>query len=171
MFFVLLSCICVKENYGIELELTDFADQENGKGFTADFVLNNDANYYIFGIYKVGSEDYNDKMVLLLNNEFSLSSSQKKGNSFTINRNVDMKRLKSGTFYFQLDSQDGNIFRSNQFHYSKENRSWMIKRPIGSIVIPEKDTCFISKYSTYIIIASVFLGVIILFFLIKALCF
>lgn len=156
------------ENYGIELELINFGRNDFNRGFSADFVLNRDVNYYLFGLYKVGNKDYSDKLVLLLNNEFSLNSSQKKGNSFNITRDMDLRRIANGTFYFQLESQDGMVYKSNQFH-SNQAGSWLIKRPIGTPMLPEKKSSFISDYKFYIIGGGCVLGAGAIFFILRGL--
>lgn len=154
------------KSYGVELELTNFSNKDNNNGFTADFVLNTDVNYYIFGLFKVGDKEYNDKLVLMLNNEFSLNSSQKKGNSFNITRDMDLRRLATGTFYFQLESQDGMVYKSNQFHHNPKG-GWLIKRPIGSPILPVKEESFLSKYKYFIIGTSIVIAGVGLLFVSK----
>lgn len=148
--FFCFHVISAEENYGIELTLIDFQPYRFQNGFMAEFQLNKDVNYSNFGLMRLGDKDTNDRLVTKLNQEYSMNSSQKKGTKFTILKDLNMRRMFYGTFFFQLETQDGNVYKSNQFT-KNEHGHWIIKRSVGKMKNePVKKTWF-ETYKYYLL--------------------
>lgn len=158
-----------KEAYGVDLELLDFQSLPKNIGFVANFALHKDVNYIFFGLMRKGDNYNHDRLIARLNTEYSMNCSQKRGSSFTIKKQYKMQNLSMGTYYFQLESQDGNIYKSNQFSQAPTGL-WIIKRTTGiskAKSVAEKIT-WLEKYKFYVIGVSVVLIACLIFFGIKA---
>ncbi|KAM0673391.1 hypothetical protein GVAV_003080 [Gurleya vavrai] len=157
-----------KQNYGIELELNNFAILEQGKGFKADFTLNKNVNYSSFKLIMQGRNNEGDRLIFNLNNEFSASSSQKRGNTFTIIYECNPWHFTFGKYYFLLDDQSGENYRSNFFTRDLRG-NFKILKSIGKPVPEKKQLGFFEKFKYYVFAGLFVVGIFFIYFLIKML--
>ncbi|KAM0688200.1 hypothetical protein COBT_000541 [Conglomerata obtusa] len=150
-------------NYGIDLELNNFTVVDDPEGFQADFTLNRDVNYNSFKLFIKGTNKEGDRLLINLNNEYSTNSSQKRGSTFTIIYKYDMKKFQQGRYYFLLDNQDGNSYRSNIFT-SDGKGVFKIMKPMGKPIQEPVAESLLQKYKYYIFGTSIVLGVTLIYF-------
>ncbi|KAM0677298.1 hypothetical protein BDAP_002161 [Binucleata daphniae] len=140
----------IAHNYGIELELNNFEPIESPEGFEASFTLNVAVSYRNFKLMKKGIRKEVDRLLYKLNNEFSMSSEQKKGSTFTIVYPCNLNDFTIGKYYFMLDDNTGNSYRSNIFLKNKYNK-YQIQKPTGKMKIEKNNDVWYKKYRYYMI--------------------
>lgn len=149
VIFFAINLLHAKVNYGIELELNNFEEIYNPEGFQADFTHHVTVSYRNFKLFKKGLRKEGDILMVKLNDEFSMSSEQKKGSTFTITYPCNMQDLKAGKYYFLLDNQNGDAYRSNIFVKNRHGK-FQIYAPIGKMIPKEPEELWYVKYKLYI---------------------
>lgn len=164
--------------YGVDFELTSLQSTQDNRAFRACFLFHTSTNCESIDIVSKGKGGKPDKVVDSLNHFFVPKTKTIYGQTSKIEVPFQMKKLSSGTFYFQLKTKDGKLYRSNLFSQNP-NGLWTINRKVelpkndetakmsGKDKMRPKRTWF-EMYRKYIIGLSAILLCILLYYGIKA---